>query len=61
MKPVEAARQLRGIPVAEVARRLRVTPRYVRELERGTKPVPFAMAERMATLYGCRMELFLQR
>ena len=55
-----AAREARldaGLSLAEAARRARVSPAYLRRVER--EGAPYVLARRLASLYTCRIDLFL--
>lgn len=49
-----------GISFEEAVRRLRVHPRYLRSIERGTQPLNYTLAWRMAKLYQCSEFAFLR-
>lgn len=56
LTPAERARMRAGVSLNEISARVGRTAKHLREMERGTKPVPYPLAERLAALYGCRME-----
>ena len=59
LNPREQARIKAGYKHWEdAAKRLGITPRYLRSLELG-KPVPFHTAERLCRLYRCPMNTWL--
>jgi len=47
-----ACREQAGLCLDQAAARLRITPRYLRALERGRLPLSPALAQRMACEYG---------
>ncbi len=58
--PARAARIAAGFTVEQVAKRLRITPRYLSALERGQyQGFAFHIASRLRYLYDCRIEVFL--
>ena len=56
--PSTTARILAGYPVAAAAKRARVTPKYLRDCERA-QSFSWALASRLARIYGCSLNLFL--
>ena len=61
MGPAARARQAAGLSIEEVAKRLQtVTPATIRRYESPSARVPFHIAEQLARVYGCKMEIFLQ-
>lgn len=52
-----AARRMAGLTVQEAARKLRVSPAYLTQVER--QGAPYALARRLAALYGCSIGEFL--
>ena len=62
MGPAAKARKQAGLTVEEVAARLQtVTAATVRRYESPSARVPFHVAEALAKLYGCRMEIFITK
>lgn len=62
MTPARAAREACGLSLQEAARQARVTPGYLARIERRTlrgQSCSFALARRLAGIYGCRMEVFV--
>ena len=56
--PAIEARQRLGLSPEAAAQKLRISPRYLRSIERhGNAPYP--LAERLSRLYGCPMQTFL--
>lgn len=55
-----AAREAAGLTVAAAARLARITPAYLRRLER-LNSFPHPLARVLAWRYGCRLEVFLPR
>ena len=53
------AREAAGLTLAQAARRARVGTAYLRRIERHGA-APYVLAVRLAGLYGCRMDVFLQ-
>ena len=56
--PARVARLAAGLQLKEVARRVGRSPRYLAQVERGGG-CTYALARRLARLYGCRIESFL--
>lgn len=59
LPPAQLARERAGITLSAAARRARVSERYLRGVERNG--AEYALAVRLAGIYGCRIELFLGR
>jgi len=55
-----AARESAGLTIEAAAQRARVTPAYLRQIERHGG-APFALACRLARLYGAPLDTFLKR
>lgn len=53
----ERARELAGLTLEQAAKRARICPRYLRRVERAG--ANYALAQRLAAIYGCRIEVFL--
>lgn len=49
-------RKSAGLSLAEAARRLDCSPRYLRAVERGCYPLSFRLAGRMRDLYGVSLQ-----
>jgi transcriptional regulator with XRE-family HTH domain len=49
-------RQKAGLSLHRAATRLRISPGYLRALERGRVPLSLALAQRMAGEYGARID-----
>ncbi len=58
MTPSAQARQDAGLSVPEAARRVRVSPAYLRRIEIHGD-APYVLAVRLANLYRCSANLFL--
>jgi len=54
---VLAGREAKGLSVRRAARRLGVSPRVLRNWEKGRENIPFAVRQAMVTLYGIAPEL----
>lgn len=50
-RPFAHVRQRLGLPLWRAAARLSISERYLRSLELGREPLPWALAQRMATAY----------
>lgn len=51
------AREAAGLTIEQAAKKAGLSPEYLRRLER--RGAPFYTAERLAAIYGCRMDVFL--
>ena len=60
MTTATRARESLGLTPEQAARRLRITPRYLRSIERNGN-APYALAERLSRLYNVPMHTFLYR
>lgn len=58
LNPREAARSRAGLTLEAAAKSARVTPAYLRSIERHGG-ASFGLAQRLASIYGCRIDLFL--
>jgi hypothetical protein len=56
--PSRVAREAAGLQQSGAAQRARVTPRYLGRCER-TGLFPYYLAQRLAAMYQCRLEVFL--
>ena len=55
--PASVARENAGLSLIEAARRARVSPSYLRQVER--HGASYVLARRLAMLYGCSLNTFL--
>ena len=55
--PAAAARERAGLTLEIAARRARVSPAYLRLVERTS--APYSLAVRLARIYGCPLGVFL--
>ncbi len=58
MTTATQARQRLDLTPEAAARRLRITPRYLRSIEKNGN-APYPLAERMSRLYAVPMQVFL--
>lgn len=57
MTSATQAREQSGLSRSEAARRAGICEAYLRRVER--KGAPYALARRLAAIYGCPLDLFL--
>jgi transcriptional regulator with XRE-family HTH domain len=55
-RPFAARRRELGLSLDRAAARLRISPRYLRQLERGNVALSWPLAHRMATEYGSSID-----
>jgi len=51
------ARETVGLTLEQAAKRARITPQYLMQVER--KGASFSLAQRLSRLYDCRIDFFL--
>jgi transcriptional regulator with XRE-family HTH domain len=56
-RPAEEARKRAGLTLNEAARRARITPAYLKRVER--LGAAYILARRLARLYACPIDVFL--
>ncbi len=59
MTPAEIHREIAGLKLESAAKRVRVTPSYLRSVETGRRIAPYVLACRLSRLYGCPLDVFL--
>ena len=59
ISPARTARQAAGLSLAEAAKRLRISARYLGQVER--MGAPYSLALRVSRLYHCKVDVFLPR
>jgi transcriptional regulator with XRE-family HTH domain len=57
--PTEASRLSSGFRLEVAAKRVRVSPAYLRSVETGRRYAPYILACRLSRLYGCPLDVFL--